>query len=53
MTAATIVLALTSIVFALAAVFVTWRNGQRWKLHALITRGQDPEAEAYARRWRL
>lgn len=53
MTAATIVLALVSIVFALAAVFVTWRNGQRWRLHALITRGQERQAEAYARRWRL
>lgn len=53
MSAATIVLSLAAIVFALAAVFITWRSGQRLRLHALITRGQEAEAEAYARRWHL
>lgn len=51
--AATIALSLIAIVFSLATVFIAWRNDQRWKLHGLITRGQEREAEAYARRWRL
>lgn len=53
MIAATIALSLIAIVFSLATVFIAWRNDQRWKLHGLITRGQEREAEAYARRWRL